>query len=370
MPNAHLLIVAGDASADRHGAALIEALRQQAPNLRLSAIGGSHLRSVADTFVYPLVDVGGFGFWEPLLKLPQLWKVKQLIQHLLVQDPPNLVIPMDYYGFNIHVARWAHARKVPVVYYISPQVWASRSSRVKELAAVVRKMLVIFPFEAALYRNAGVPVSFVGHPLLERMPAPATASEEATLGLLPGSRRSTILRHLPLLVETAKQLKERLPKTQVILFRPVEIEASFYEPYLKDVPWIQLDTDPDYEKRKCLWLALGVSGTAALENMLLGIPMMIMYRLSPLTYWIAKRLIRVPYIGIPNLLAGEAIVPEFIQHDATPERLTQAAHEFLINAEKRASVRRSLLALRNKLEDGGSSRAAQEILKELMPTPS
>jgi lipid-A-disaccharide synthase len=362
---AHFLIVAGDPSADRHGATLIQALRKKSPGVKISALGGTFLSRQADKFLFSLVGIGGFGFWEPLLKLPQLYQAFATIKTLLKQDPPDLVIPMDYYGFNIRVARLARAHKVPVAYYISPQVWASRPGRIEELSAVITKMLVIFPFEEDIYRKAGVPVSFVGHPLLEQLPAPGSPASEPTIGLLPGSRRGNIKRHLPILIETAERLRKRLPEIKYILFRPEEIEESFYAPYIKTCPWIELTADKQYEARKKLWLAVSVSGTAALENMLLGIPMIIMYKLSTLTYWIAKRLIQVPFVGIPNLLAGKAVVPELLQARATPEEISTEVFSFLSDARRREDTRRALLSLRETLQEGGSDRAAAEILQVL-----
>jgi lipid-A-disaccharide synthase len=365
----HLLIIAGDPSADRHGAALVDALRQAHPRLRISAMGGPHLKEKADLFCYPLAGIGGFGFWEPIFKLPQLWSAWRMFLRVLQQDRPDIVVPMDYFGFNIHVARRAHAHKIPVAYYISPQVWASRPGRVAALAAAVDKMLVIFPFESAIYQKAGVPVRFVGHPLTECLPPPAPEAALPTIGLLPGSRRATAARHLPLLIQTAELLRLHFPQARCLLFRPGEIGEDFYHPYLKGSPWIELIADPSYEARKSLWLAIGVSGTAALENMLLGIPMIIMYRLSRLTYWIAKALIRVPFIGIPNLLAGRLVVPELLQDEATPHHLAQAAGPLMESASKRDEMRRTLLSLRHVLQSGGSASAADEIL-DLLRTSS
>jgi len=356
------MIVCGDTSADQHAAALVQALKEKEPNVRISALGGIHLQKSADNFLYPLVGVGGFGFWEPLLKAPQLWRACRIYKKALKNDRPDVVVPMDYYGFNIHIAKKARAAGIPVVYYVSPQVWASRPGRIQKLAAAINKMLVIFPFEEELYRKAGVPVSFVGHPLLEQLPAPAGESFGPTIGLLPGSRRGTVKRHLPLLVQTAEILHQEFPDARCFLFRPEEIEENFYTPFLQHTPWIKLMSDPAYETRKTLWLAIGVSGTAALENMLLGIPMIIMYKLSRLTYAIAKRLIRVSYIGIPNLLASRAIVPELLQEDATPEHLAEAARPYLSTSRRRAEMRQALLALRSTLTGGGSARAAEEIL--------
>jgi lipid-A-disaccharide synthase len=363
MPERRILLIAGDPSGDRHGAALVRALKAKLPNVKIAALGGTHLKAVSDHFIYPLVGVGGFGFWEPIFKLPQLLNARELVQSLLEDWKPDLVIPIDFYGFNIHMARLAKKANIPVYYYVSPQVWASRPHRIQELKKSVTEMLVLFPFEETLYRKAGVLATFVGHPLTEQLPAPGQEAPEPLLGLFPGSRRSVVARHLPLLIATAKRLKMEIPKLKTILFRPEEIEDAFYHDALKEAPWIELTTDPDYVSRRQLWLAIGVSGTAALENMLLGIPMIIMYKLSRLTYEVAKRLIRVPFIGIPNLLAGKLIVPEMIQEDATPEKLSNAAAPLLANASERAAMRKTLLDLRQTLESGGSAQAAETIVQ-------
>jgi lipid-A-disaccharide synthase len=366
----HVLIVCGDASADRHAEMLVKHLRQRDSSLRISALGGMHLQKSVDKFLYPLVGIGGFGFWEPLTKLPSLWTAFSTVKQLFKEDPPDIVVPIDYYGFNIHVARAAKRVGIPVVYYISPQVWASRPGRIKKLQAVVNKMLVIFPFEVGLYQKANVPVTFVGHPLVEWLPAPGAASPTPLIGLMPGSRVTVMTRHLPLLIETAKLLRADFSTARFVLFCPEEIEKNFYKSFLTETPWIDLETDPTYERRKSLWLAIGVSGTTALENMLLGIPMIIMYKLSWLSYWIAKRLIRVPYVGIPNLLAGRLIVPEFLQDDATPEKLAKAAKMFLSDSAKRAELRETLLSLRTTLQGDGHTSAAKEILATKVQYPS
>jgi len=359
----HILIICGDASADQHGAALVKALRQKDPTVRVSALGGSHLRQTVDQFIYPLVGIGGFGFWEPLTKLPQLWEAWTAFKHCLLTDRPDIVVPIDYYGFNIHAARRAHRMNIPVAYYVSPQVWASRPGRIQQLAAAIDKMLVIFPFEVDLYKKADVPVSFVGHPLIERLPGPGVEAVTPVIGLLPGSRRGIIARHLPILIQTAERLKKEFPLMRCVLFHPEEIERAFYAPFLAGSRWIELIDDPAYETRRTVWLAIGVSGTAALENMLLGIPMIILYKLSTLTYWIARALIRVPYIGIPNILAGKSVIPELLQKEATPEHLAATARPLLSDTFGRQAMRETLLSLRATLKEGGSSRAADEILE-------
>lgn len=361
----HILICAGDPSGDLHAASLVRVLKASRPGLRVTALGGEHLRNIADRFLYPLVGLGGFGFLEPLFKIPQLWWTLQRIKRVLRKDPPQAVIPVDYYGFNIHVARAAQECGIPVLYYVSPQVWASRPERIEQLREAVDRMLVIFPFEEELYRNADVPVTYVGHPLLERLPVPTEPAPGIHIGLLPGSRASTVSRHLPIQLGAARLLRERFPSAQFTLFRPLGIPETFYRSALETFPWIQLVTDENYEIRKRLSVALSVSGTAALENTLLGLPMVIMYRLSAVTYAIAKRLIRVPFVGIPNILSNRAIVPELLQAEATPEKLSQAIGDLLENPQKAAQMRSQLLSLRSILQEGGTEKAAREILSTI-----
>jgi lipid-A-disaccharide synthase len=369
----HILIVAGDASGDRHAASLAAALKEKEPSLRVTSCGGGRLKAVSDLFLFPLVDIGGFGFWEPLMKLPQLRKALGEIRHLIRTAPPDAVVPVDYYGFNIHAARAARKAGIPVIYYISPQVWASRPGRVKKLAKVLEKMLVIFPFEEDIYRRAGIPVRFVGHPLIDSVPAPAEP-EGLSIGLLPGSRRSIAARHLPIVIKASERLRSIFPGADFVLFRPNEIEPNFYAPFISGRPWIHLIHEEDYAVRKKLSLALSVSGTSALENMLLGIPMVVFYKLSTVTYMIARRLIRVPFVAIPNILAGRAIVPEFLQNSADPDKIASKARGILENKTIWDSTRSELLSLRNKLGGGNASRrAAEEILKILpqkTPFPS
>ncbi len=365
VPGPHVLIVAGDPSGDEHAAALAQTLRQRQSNLRVTAMGGVHLQQAANHFLYPLVGIGGFGFLEPFMKLPSLWRAWTTYRKLLISDKPDLVIPVDYYGFNIHVARAARKEGIPVAYYVSPQVWASRPHRIQALAKAVSRMLVIFPFETELYRRAGVPVSFVGHPLLARLPPPTLASVPSVLGLLPGSRRAIVERHLSLLLDAADRLHQRFPDLHVQLFRPRELDESLYRAAIGNRAWIELVYDSNYEKRKKLSLAIGVSGTAALENMLLGIPMVIMYRLSSVTYQIAKRLIRIPFVGIPNILAGRAVVPELLQGAATADNIAVVAGNLLADTPARERMRTELLALCATLQADGAVQVADEILRML-----
>ncbi|MBI3292071.1 MAG: hypothetical protein HYZ73_04595 [Elusimicrobia bacterium] len=340
-----VLIVAGDRSGDRHAARLATALKTLTPDLEVAALGGRELEGVADRFLGSLIDLGVFGFWRPLTRFPALVQMmRSVIDPFLHSHRPDVVIPVDYYGFNIHVAEHAHRCGIPVVYYISPQVWASRPGRIKRLAQVVRRMLVIFPFEEPLYRRHGVEVSFVGHPLLDLLPEPLSPPTESTpplLGLLPGSRTSEIRRHLPVLLKAAAQLKRRLGDLTV---------QVFYE--------------SSYECRRRLTAALTCSGTATLENALLGVPMVVMYRLSWFNYLITRALIQSPFIAMPNVLANRPLVPELIQRRATATALADTVYPLLTDLGYREAVRKELLTLRKLLgAQGASHRAAQQVLE-------
>lgn len=358
------LVVAGDPSGDAHAADLVKALQRRDPTIEVRALGGGQLKQVADQFLFDLTRIGAFGFWEPLLALPSLLEANGLVRRAIRDWKPDRVVPVDFYGFNIHVARMSRRAGIPTYYYVSPQVWASRRSRVLVLKKAVTRMLVFFPFEAELYREANVPVSLVRHPLLSRVPPPAPPAEVPIVGLMPGSRTAVVRRHLPILVETARRLREADASRRFILVKAPRLAPELFREARLQAPWLELTTDDDYSRRRQLWLSIGVSGTASLENALLGIPMIIMYRLSWLTYQIARRLIRVPFVGMPNLLAGRQIVPELLQDRATPALLTEEAERYLADATLRQSTRGELLGLRKALDRDSAVDPAEVLLND------
>jgi len=361
-----ILIVAGDPSGDLHGAGLIRALKSARPGLKVAAVGGPYMREACDEFLEDLASRGVTGFWEPVLKLRFLTALALGLRRFMRERKPIAVVCIDYYGFNRRVLGIAQSAGVPAFYYISPQVWASRPGRVKVLKRLLRKMLVIFPFEEKVYAEAGVPVSFVGHPLLDLLPEPSVRGgigPAPLIGILPGSRRSEIARHLPLMLESYARLKARFPGSQACVFAAASQPDSVYEAAKR--AGLPIVRERDYAKRKQLDLALCSSGTATLENALLGVPMVVVYRMSRLTYWIARALIRVRYIAMANLLADRGLVPELIQDDAIPGKVSAAAEKILLDGSAYAALRNDLLALRGKLGGpGAAGRAAAEILAE------
>ena len=362
----NFLIVAGDPSGDLHAANLIAALKRREPSARVAAVGGPLCRAVADEFIEDLASRGVTGFWEPALKIPFLLRLHSRLRDFLSKRRPSALICVDYYGFNRRVLPLAKEAGVPAFYFVSPQVWASRPGRVQVLKKLVRKMLVIFPFEETLYRQAGVPVEFVGHPLLDLIPEPKArdaAAHPPIVGLLPGSRSSELRRHIPVFYEAFRLLREKRPGLTGLLFASANQNDSAYGTLPQGVALIR---EHDYARRATLDLALCSSGTATLENALLGVPMVVIYKLSWPTYAIARALVKVKHIAMANLLAGNGVVPELIQRDATPERAAAEAARFIDDAPYAASVRAELLAVRRSLgTPGAADRAAAAVLAGL-----
>ncbi|MFI5362238.1 MAG: lipid-A-disaccharide synthase [Elusimicrobiota bacterium] len=361
-----LLVVAGDPSGDLHAANLIAALKRRDPSVRVAAVGGPLCRAVADEFIEDLASRGVTGFLEPALKIPFLLRLRSRLIEFFEKRRPTALICVDYYGFNRRVLPLAKDAGVPAYYFVSPQVWASRPGRVQVLKRFVKKMVVIFPFEETLYRNAGVPVEFVGHPLLDLIPEPRTPAVSAmgkVVGLLPGSRSSELKRHIPVFYEAFRLLRKKHPGLTGLLFASANQSDAAYGAPPEGVTLVR---EQDYARRATLDLALCSSGTATLENALLGVPMVVVYKLSWPTYAIARALVKVKNIAMANLLAGRTVVPELIQRDATPERAAAEAARFLDDAAYAASVRAELLAVRRSLgTPGAAGRAAAAVLAGL-----
>lgn len=355
------LVVAGDPSGDLHASNLIKALKRAEPGARVAAVGGPLCRAVADEFIEDLASRGVTGFWEPALKLGFLLKLAERLKTFLSERRPAALICVDYYGFNRRILPYAKAAGVPAAYFVSPQVWASRPGRVKVLKKLVDKMLVIFPFEETLYRAAGVPAEFVGHPLLDLIPEPAPrAASSGLVGILPGSRSSEIKRHLPVFFDAFRALRARRPSLRGLLFAAANQDDAAYGELPEGVCLMR---EQDYARRGALDLALCSSGTATLENALLGVPMVVIYKLSWPTYAIARALVNVKHIAMANLLAGKTVVPELIQRDATAARVAAEAAALLDDPARAAAVRAELLAVRRSLgEPGAAGRAAAAVL--------
>jgi lipid-A-disaccharide synthase len=377
---AKILLVAGEASGDKHAARLIRALRDQLPEVALTGIGGAALAAQGMQFICRAEDLAVIGLTEVVHKLPLIWRALGRIWQHLTHDRPDLVILVDFPDFNFLVLRLARRCRVPVMYYISPQVWAWRRGRVKTIARLVNRMVVIFPFEEEFYRRHGVAVTYVGHPLLETLPDLPPRSElrqrfgleqrDLAIALLPGSRTGEIKQLLPAMLASAGHLQAALPFSRFFLPLAPTINPDFVQPLLAQatVP-VALLQHQTYDVLAAADLALVASGTATLETALMGTPMVILYRLAPLTYYVGRLLIRVPHIGMANLLAQEALFPELIQDEVTPTKITAAALHLIKDTAQLARIRAGLLQLRQGLGGPGASSRAAAVALELLARP-
>ena len=373
-PATRILIVAGEASGDLHGARLVEALRRRAPGVTVEGMGGARMRAAGVLLLADAADTAVVGLTELWEKRRALRQALRRLRDHLHAVRPALLICIDFPDFNLLLARTAHRLQVPVCYFISPQIWAWRRGRIRTIRRLVRKMLVLFPFEEALYREAGVDVTFVGHPILdvlaevpsrERCRAALEIPEPApVLGLLPGSRAAEVRRHLPVLLEAASRLATSQPALRVLIGLAPTLDAREAEAAVaaRGVAATVIH-GRTYEVMRAADLLLAVSGTVTLEAAVLGTPMIITYRLGTLSWLIARLLVHVRFVGLPNLVADDGVVPEFIQRDATPERLANAAAEILASPDRQARMRAALVEVRSRLgTPGAAERAAREVL--------
>ena len=370
-----ILIITGEASGDLHGAHLAKAIAARDPSAQLVGIGGAGMRAAGVTLIpgVPQLDVMGL---IGLSSVRFLIRRVLAIRRVLKAEPWDLVVLIDNPGLNFHFARVAKAAGLRVVYYIAPQLWAWRPGRMKWIQRNVDHVVVILPFEAELYRSAGVRCTFVGHPLLDsvaphydRTALRAKYNLDASapvVGLLPGSREAELSMLLPVLLETARRLAASDPKTQFVLAQASSIDDNQLHTLLRHSPVpITVAKDQASEVMAASDVLLVASGTATLQAAVVGTPMVLVYKTTLPTYWIARSLVRVRWIGLVNLVAGRSVVPELIQDDATAERLWQEAHRLLTDRRAYNDMKGGLRLVRESLgEPGASGRAAEVILSE------
>jgi lipid-A-disaccharide synthase len=372
-----VLLSAGEVSGDLHGAHLIEAIQRIDPQIRFFGMGGEGLKSKGMEILFEAHRLSVVGITEALSKIPTVFLALRELRHWMERERPDLLILIDFPEFNLRLAKMAHYLGVPVLYYISPQIWAWRRGRVKSIAKYVRKMIVFLPFEDSFYREEGVDVSWVGHPLLDIV-KPTLIREEAfqklgldskrrTIGLLPGSRKEEVRRHLPILLRTALLLQKEIPELQFVIPLAPAISEEEARPFIETIPIeVRMVKGFVYDVMNLSELLLLASGTATLEAAILEKPMVILYKVSFLSYWIGRGLIRVRHIGLVNLLAGQEIVKELIQKEATPEKMAKEALRLLKDQTFYQRVVTSLRAVRKNLgEPGAAQRAAQIVLSLL-----
>ena len=376
MSGPSLFLSAGEPSGDLHGAEVAREARRRWPGARLRGLGGPRMAGAGVELLADPDRLAVMGFVEVLRDLPFFIRLSRRIRRDLAASPPDLVLPIDYPGFNLRLARDAHAAGVPVLYYITPQVWAWRQGRAATLARHADRLAVVFPFEEPLFREHGAAVRFVGHPLTEHEATPITRDafcaplgldpERPILAVFPGSRRQEVERHLELFAAAAAEAARRHPGLQPVLAASGDLPDSAYAgtalPRSRDA-WALLAHAR---------AALVKSGTSTLQAALAGTPMVIAYRTHPLTFQLARRLVRVPHVGLANLVAGERVAPELLQDEATPQALAEALDPLLRDGPARDAARRGLARVRDALAAPGPPRRvaervvdlAEEILRE------
>jgi lipid-A-disaccharide synthase len=376
-------IVAGEASGDLLGAGLIQALQQQHPNVQFEGIAGPEMMAAGANSLFPMDRLSVMGIAEVLGRLWELLGIRrQLAQHFIA-NPPDVFIGIDAPDFTLGLERRLRQAGIKTVHYVSPSVWAWRQHRVKKIAHSTDLMLTLFPFEARFYEEHGIPVTFVGHPLADSIPLTIdqTAARQALAGtglkqegpvlaLLPGSRSNELHYLAEPFIQAVAWLRQHLPQLQVVVpmangQRRQQFEAALAaHAYGPDMILV------DGRSREVMAAAdvvLLASGTAALEAMLLKRPMVAAYKLSPITYWLAKRLVKVKNVTLPNLLAGEPLVPELIQHEATPERLGKAVMQYFDDPRAAEQVHQQFDAIHRRLRKDASQQAARAILNLINP---
>jgi lipid-A-disaccharide synthase len=371
-----LLLSCGEPSGDLYGAELVRELRGSVPGLEVAGLGGDRLQAQGARLLAHVRDLSVVGLLEVVSHLRFFRGVFRAVIGEAEQNRPDVAVLVDYPDFNLRLARALKRRGIPVVYYISPQVWAWRKGRLRGIRESVARMLVIFPFEEQLYRDADVPVTFVGHPLVDLVSAPPDKDafharhglhrERPLIALLPGSRRKEIAHNLPALLGAVDLLRVQRPDLQFALAAAPHVEPAALRKEIADRP-ITVAVNETHAVLAACTAAVVASGTATVEAALLGAPMVVVYRLSPLTYALGRRFVTVPHFAMVNLIAGRRIVPEVIQHEFTPERVAAEVLS-LLEGPRRVAMQADLSEVRSRLgARGGSRRAAEAVLPFLLP---
>jgi lipid-A-disaccharide synthase len=352
-------------SGDLHAAHLVAALRRRMPKSRVLAMAGDRCREAGAELLFHYRDYAILGFTGVLANLGRLWRLERALRRHI--DSADLFIAVDYPGLNLRLAAHASRRGIPVLYYIGPQLWAWGAGRMKKIAANVDRMAVILPFEEALYRQHGVEAEFVGHPFVvdHELPPPVPEDEREGIGLLPGSREQEVRRILPSLIAAAEQMLRTEPGLRFTVGRSPMVSEAVYDRILGGKKAFAVSDDAVSVMRTSR-LILVASGTATLQGALLETPLVVVYRVSPLNYFLARRLVRIADIGLVNVILGERVAPELVQNDASADAIARAGRTLLEDDAARERMLWRFRELRAMLAGGGGCARVAEIAGELV----
>lgn len=371
-----IMLSAGEASGDMHGASVANALKLLQPDIELFGMGSTAMQAAGVRVDYDIAGQGIMGIVEVVKNLGNLFELRDNLAALMDKERPDALVVIDYPDFNMRLAKIAKKKGIPVVSYISPSAWAWRRSRAKGVAETVDKVAAIFPFEAEVYREAGADVTFVGHPLLDIVkptlsPREAYAHFQADpnrpiILLMPGSRLQEIAKLLPDMLGACERIVKELPDCQCYLPVASTISQEILQDIIKNyqVP-VTLTTGHTYDLMAIANTAIAASGTATLETAIMGTPTVIIYKLAPLTYFLGKFLVKIPNIGLPNIIAGRRIVPELIQDAANPETIAQETLAILTDSQVYLKTKADLAGVKAKLGQTGAVRRVAEVILEV-----
>ena len=374
-----IALVAGEASGDLLGSHLIEALKQSLPNARFIGIGGPKMQAAGMDIMFPMDKLAVFGVIDALIHYRELLGIRNKLKASLIATPPDLFIGIDAPDFNLDLEIVLKQRGIPTVHYVSPSIWAWRGERIHKIKNAVSHILTLFPFEAAIYEKAGIPVTYVGHPLADMLPEipkrdlmreqMRIQKQTKVFALLPGSRRSEVRYLAATYIETARQILKKLPDAQFLVPLASRETRTIFEDTLWKLEAQELPITMLFGHAHDAMIAadgvLVASGTATLEAALLKRPMVITYKMLPLTYWLSKRKAYLPYVGLPNVLAGKFVVTEILQDDATPENLAQALLNLVGDKNAVAELEILFGHMHTQLKQDTAHKAAQAILPYL-----
>jgi lipid-A-disaccharide synthase len=372
-----ILFSAGESSGDQHAANMFLEIKKHQPDINAIGMGGAKMAQAGIDIRYDSAGIGVIGVVEVLKHYGEIRRALTLMKRIIDTERPDLLVCVDYKEFNFKLAKYAKQQGVKVLFYVSPQVWAWRAGRVKAYGKVIDMMAVIFPFEIPYYEAENVPVRYVGHPSVDKVHPQYTKAEDMArfglavnrrvVGLLAGSRANEIKRLLPVMLAAAALLHERFLDCQFILPQADSISDELLAEYLTDAPvQVRVIKSQPYDVMQCCDAIMTTSGTATLEIALLTVPMVICYKLSPLTYWLGRLLVKTKFIGLPNIVAGKSIVREFIQHEATAENLAAEVTRMLTDEDYCTMMRENLSDVKQRLGQGGGSKNMALLALEML----
>lgn len=372
-----IMFSAGEASGDTHAASVANALKELVPDVEMLGMGGLKMQEAGVRIVYDIENLGYIGIVEIIKALPNFFKLRSFLKKVMMEERPDVLVCVDYPGFNMRLAKVAHNLGIPVLYYIAPTIWAWHNSRGKDIAKYTDKVASIFPFEKEAYEAHHANVTFVGHPLLDIVKSKLTDDEmtkkydlheeETRILLMPGSRKQEVLGLLDIMLEAMEEVSKTHGKVRYFLPRAHTISREVLMEKIEKHPnlMVTITEEDTYDLMRVSDIAIAASGTATLETALMNLPTILVYKVAPLTYAIGKRVVRIPYVGLPNIVANEKVIPELLQEDVNPKNISHAVNELLEDEVQYQKMKERLRQVKAELGSPGAVRRVAELIVDL-----